>query len=88
MMTGSRTKGMGGFGTSVDLKQLIGSVKDLGTVNQSKISNAVFHSVPIELQQTSGLASKIKNKKAMTDKENVKKQLDLTAKEPPSKLLK
>ena len=69
----SRTKGsFGGLG-SVDLKQLIGSVKDLGTVNQVKISNAVFNSVPSELKQPSEVVSKIKNKKALTDKENVKR---------------
>lgn len=50
MTSASRTKGsFGGLG-SVDLKQLIGSVKDLGTVNQVKISNAVFNSVPSELK--------------------------------------
>ena len=88
MTSTAKTKSLGGFGSSVDLKQLIGSVKDLGTVNQMKISNAVFNSVPSELKQQSEIASKVKNKKALTDKENVRRQLDLTSKDPPSKLLK
>jgi len=33
MTSTAKTKSLGGFGSSVDLKQLIGSVKDLGTVN-------------------------------------------------------
>ena len=66
----SQTAGIG-FGQNINLKDYLGSIKDLGSVSQTKISHAIQNS--LALDQNSAALSKVKQKKVLTDKENVKK---------------